>query len=213
MEYIYYLLIILCLLVACLYALRTLPMVRPKTDKPELSKRERRRRIRTEALADISPNDDRLRHHQEVLERSLASVPTPWGWPGHDDTQKSPGQGHGDTVSESFHKWVDLLVREKQTVDDQAYRSRANASLKALLEDRYASGAVASTVDYKKTRAPLLRDPNDPHDQMDNFPSGRAGQIVDGLERQPADHEPKRFLSDSGHRRAPLKEVRTPWGW
>ena len=36
-------------------------------------------------------------------------------------------------------------------------------------------------------RFALLRDPSLPHDQMDNFPSGKADQIVSGLDRQPDD--------------------------
>jgi hypothetical protein len=180
MEYIYYLLIVLGLLLACLYALRAPGILRLQGDKLALSERARRRRNRSRASAD----DNHLKHNQKVLERNLASVPTPWGWPGHDDAHHALGNSHEDSVSESFRKWVDMLVREKQTVDDQAYQSRKNASLKALLEDRYAPGRGASTGEYKKTKAPLLRDPSNPHDQMDNFPSGRTGEIVEGPEHQ-----------------------------
>jgi hypothetical protein len=214
MEYIYYLLIVSGLLLACLHALRVSGMPRLQSDKSGHYEGARQRRIRAGTSAeDAGYVGDRLKHHQQVLERSLASVPTPWGWPGHDDGHHSSGASHGDGVSESFHKWVDLLVREKQTVDDQAYRSRTNESLKALLEDRYAPGARTSTLDYRKTKASLLRNPGKANDQMVNFPSGRTGQIVDGLEREPGGRELERKLSGGMRQRTSLKEVRTPWGW
>lgn len=214
MEYIYYLLVVLGLLLACLYAFRAPGILRLKGDKSELHERARRRRVRAGAPAEYAGNGNRLKHHQQVLERSLASVPTPWGWPGHDEARHSSDHSRVESVSESFHQWVDLLVREKQTIDDQAYQSRTSESLKALLEDRYAPpGKGASAIDYRKIKASLLRDPSNPHDQMGNFPSGRTGQIVDGLERQPGKRELVRSLTDGTRRKTSLKEVRTPWGW
>jgi len=45
---------------------------------------------------------------------------------------------------------------------------------------------------------------------MDNFPSGKTGQIVAGLKQQP----PGSLEQQRGYRkRTRLKEIKKPWGW
>jgi hypothetical protein len=94
-------------------------------------------------------------------------------------------------------------VAEKRTIDDDAYLQRKSESLRALVEDRYGRANGASAIVYRKTRAPMLGDPQRPPDQMDNFPAGETDRVVAGLARQPK----------STARRPGLSNVKTPWGW
>ena len=55
-----------------------------------------------------------------------------------------------------------------------------------MLEDRYGSAIEPTAIKYRKVRPPKLRNPNDPHDQMDNFPSGKTDQITSKLSNFPA---------------------------
>ena len=151
-----------------------------------------------------------LPHHQTIIKRELKHVPTPWGWPGSDVRQGGLGDRSGGNGS--LQAWIDHLVSEKRTVDDDLYQSRKDASLRALLEDRYGRPAKPGEVEYRRVKPPLLRDPGRPYDQEDNFPSGRTGQILDGLSRQPG--KPSPAQSAPGMRKAGgLKDVKTPWGW
>jgi hypothetical protein len=64
---------------------------------------------------------------------------------------------------------------------------------------------------YQKVKPPRLRDPSLPHDQMDNFPSGKTEQIVSGLDKQPDKPEDRR--ETPRRKTGSLKDVKTPWGW
>lgn len=213
MDYIYYMLVVLALLAACLFLVRIPGRTRLSEDHLALAekalKRRRRAREQDHSQADL------LAHRHQVMERELSRVGTPWGWPGHEATH-SDGSGtapmgeevHG--VSESLHRWADRLLREKRTVEDHEYRLRRQSSLRALLEDRYGRAGRMASIEYEKVKAPLLRDPDQPHDQMDNFPSGRGDEITAGLRAQRGVIN-LRFSKKAAQ--PDLGKLKTPWGW
>lgn len=206
MEYLYYLLVILALLALCLYLVR-IPGHARLTRKPvDLADRARAYRRRQQKAAEQAPLPAPPEH---VFRRELRHVPTPWGWPGSEVRQGgtslngSPG---------SLQGWIDRLVSEKRTVDDNEYLLRKDASLRALFEDRFGRPAQPSEMVYRKVKPPQLRDPGRAYDQMDNFPSGRTNQIVAGLAHQPG--KPARAHRTPAARRiVELKDMKTPWGW
>lgn len=206
MEYLYYLLVILALVALCLYLVR-IPGHARLTRKPaDLADRARAYRRREQKAAERAPAPHLPAH---VLRRELKHVLTPWGWPGSELRQGGVGM---DRSQSSLQGWVDRLVSEKRTVDDDEYRLRKDASLRALLEDRFGRPAQPGVVAYRQVKPPQLRDPGLPYDQMDNFPSGRTEQIVAGLGRQPG--KPARVHGDrAAGRTHALKDMRTPWGW
>lgn len=211
MEYLYYLLLILALLAGCLFALKIPGRNRLKGRPEELAERAYRRRQRDQNNASVRAAE--LAHRHAVLGRELKQVPTPWGWPGSDlNGGAGQDQGAGEmTGHRSLQRWVDRLVSEKRTVQDDAYNQRREASLRALLEDRYGRAIKPSEMDYRTVKPPLLRDPSLPYDQMDNFPSGKTDTIVSGLDKQPATPETERDVPR--RKTGSLKEVKTPWGW
>ncbi|MFC1695083.1 hypothetical protein ACFL1C_02975 [Pseudomonadota bacterium] len=196
MEYISYILITLGILASCVLMLR-----------------EPRQRRLNEKLAK-TPKEAAS---QQALHRELKPVPTPWGWPGHvvsaapkSHARLNAQEVHG--VSESLYHFVDRLFHEKQTIDEGEFLLRKNAAMQALLEERYGKASTMQEVKYKKVKPPRLRDPGEPHDQMDNFPSGKLNGIVARIPRQPA--APADLQKQSPLRKSSeLKEIRTPWGW
>lgn len=214
MEYLYYVLLVLALLAGCFFVLM-IPGQRRLANRPDLlADRTNRRREKQQQKANASRPD--LAHRHAVLERERRHVPTPWGWPGSD----LHGTGHAPQGSDgtyevvrqgALRRWVDQLIAEKRTVQDESYMRRREDSLRALLEDRYGRSVKATEMTYRKVKPPLLRDPSEPHDQMDNFPSGKTDQIVSGLDKQP--DAPKRTVDRPLRKTGSLKEVKTPWGW
>ncbi len=215
MEYISYILITLALLIACLFLMR-LPALpdqkKHKTAKAQLAGKGAR-------VQGGKLGKHEKQHAKQVLQRDLQHVPTPWGWPGHQDlgsfknshTPTNSQEVHG--VSESIHHFMDRLFREKRTVDSAEYLLRRNASLRSLVEDRYGRASTMQEVPYRKVKPLRLRDPSEPPDQMDNFPSGKVDQIV---ARIPKLEETAKVLKGPVSFRkavAGSKEVRTPWGW
>ena len=138
MEYITYILIILGIIAVCFILL------------PE--------RVQDNSLGKRAPKSDISAETPTVdvvASNNMRSVPVPWGWPGHAEhtTDKShaslnASEVHG--VSESLHRFADRLLSEKQTVENGEYVLKKDASIKALLEDRY--GRVR-----KKTRPSPVR--------------------------------------------------------
>jgi len=196
MEYISYILITLGILVSCVLMLR-----------------EPRQRRLNEKLAK-TPKEAAS---QQALHRELKPVPTPWGWPGHvvsaapkSHARLNAQEVHG--VSESLYHFVDRLFHEKQTIDEGEFLLRKNAAMQALLEERYGKASTMQEVKYKKVKPPRLRDPGEPHDQMDNFPSGKLNGIVAKIPRQPATQADLQKQSPL-RKSSGLKEIRTPWGW
>lgn len=214
MEYLYYVLLILVLLAGCVFALM-IPGRRRLANRPDqLADRANRRREKQQQKTNARRPD--LAHRHVVLERERNHVPTPWGWPGSDlhsagrSDQAPEGYGEIDHPG-ALRRWVDHLVAEKRTVQDEEYARKREASLRALLEDRFGRSVKATEMTYRKVKPPLLRDPSQPHDQMDNFPSGKTEQIVSGLDKQP--DAPARTRAAPLRKTGSLKEVKTPWGW
>ena len=75
----------------------------------------------------------------QVSMKDVHGVPVPWGWPGNTAYTGTRHLNRGQTEPGSIQHFVDNLVREKQTTRDEAYQQRLEASMKALLEDRYHS--------------------------------------------------------------------------
>ena len=204
MEYLYYLLVISVLVAVCFLALR-----RSLEEPPQPRTAKSRNRGKTSESRGELPDPEPLAQHRAVLSRELRRVPTPWGWPGSDPHQahgelRYNGQGH------SLQHWADWLTREKRTIDDDEYRLRRNASLRALLEDRFGRVVEPASQRYERVKPPRLRDPSLPYDQQDNFASGKTEQIISGLARQPG--RPAVGGLRVG-RQSSLKDVKTPWGW
>jgi hypothetical protein len=208
-EYLYYSLVILALVSLCLYLVRLPGQARLTRQPIDLADRARKRRLQEKrTAADETPV---LPQHERIITRELKIVPTPWGWPGSDIRQGSLRDSQNGS-SGSLQAWIDHLLSEKRTVDDSEYQLRKDASLRALLEDRFGRPAKPREMEYRKVKPPRLRDPGRPYDQEDNFPSGRTDQIVAQLGRQPG--KPAPVQNDLAARKAGgLKDVKTPWGW
>lgn len=69
-------------------------------------------------------------------------------------------------------------------------------------------------IPYYKTRPPLLRDPSESHDQMDNFGRREAERISDKLKPVRAVKTLPRSSGKVGDTHYPdIREIRRPWGW
>ena len=79
----------------------------------------------------------------------LTDIKTPWGWPGSATKPLRRQYGaagndaHRRPASSMMSRWIEGLVAEKQTVDNQEYRLRKDASLRTMLEDRYGQAGDA----------------------------------------------------------------------
>jgi len=213
MEYFNYILITLGILMACLLLMR-LPAVPEKRERTvvhvDLAEKKNVQKENKDGL-------DIASRARLTLQREELHVPTPWGWPGHRGTGSVrkptiPNSQEVHGVSESLYYFVDRLFSEKHTVDNREYLLRKDESLRSLVEDRYGRTSSTKEIPYRKVKSPLLRDPSEPHDQMDNFPSGKGDQIAAQIPRQAE-------ISRVVKRKTPLKktgglqDVRTPWGW
>lgn len=161
---------------------------------------------------------DQLNQANEVFQRELLKVPIPWGWPGNPTVNGlhhiPPGKNAPAPTQDpaALHRWVDHLVSAKQTTDNGEYLRRRESSMRALLEDRFVSPSHMKAIDYQETKPPLLRDPSEPHDQMDNFPSGHVSKIESKLKGQTGGVS----LGDTKTKTLVYEEsppIRTPWGW
>lgn len=131
MEYVTYILIIFTI---CLVFLA---LLRPSLKSAAPDKRE-----------DVSASKPKAGRDEPRRQPATnrGTIPTPWGWPGHDDRAVSRsvsglpaelGATPIRSAPNSLHRWVDRLVSEKRTTEDRDYRMKKDASLRALLEDRY----------------------------------------------------------------------------
>ena len=213
MEYVSYILATLGILLGCLLLMRF--PARPVQKKRSLA---RTAKIEKEANQAINGKDaDTDWRSNLVLQRELTHVPTPWGWPGHQGSaslrsQASPDIQEVNGVSGSIGHFVERLFSEKRTVDSREYLLRKDASLRTLIEDRYGRASTMKEIPYRQVKPPRLRDPSQPHDQMDNFPSGKVDQIAARIPRQP-DPSPVVKKQSPLKKTADLHMVRTPWGW
>ena len=202
-DYLVFSLIVLAVLAVVLYLIRLPGEVRLTGRPTELAERAQKRRKQHEARSPVQPIPVR----DTVLQRELKKVPTPWGWPGSDARQGRGSHGNGSSLKE----WMEHLVAEKRTVDDD-YRQLKREALRSMVEDRFGHAARPGEMPYRKVKPPRLQDPNRPPDQMDNFPSGRTNAIVKGLSRTPG--KPRMGQSENGHRKtAGLDRIKKPWGW
>jgi hypothetical protein len=100
---------------------------------------------------------------EAALERQRKPVPVPWGWPGHENhipakrhQPLNAEEVHG--VSESLHRFADRLMMEKQTVDNREYLLKRDASLRALIEDRYGRTHSLNGSGRKAPKEPEISD-------------------------------------------------------
>lgn len=212
MEYVYYILIILGLMAFIIYLVSLPGRSRLSNDHMALAEDARKRKQRQQAQEEAEVRKSpRGRRSSPAIQRELSRVPTPWGWPQYGD-DKNGNSNHHD-FSESIHRFADRLIHEKKTVQDQKYLEKRNASMRALLEDRYGRASRMPEVPYRKVKAPLLRDPGATPDQMDSFASGKGDQIAAKLEKQPGRFVGGKKAVRRDARRADLKNLKTPWGW
>jgi hypothetical protein len=181
----------------------------------ELAERAQARRQR-EGKGDMG-KPDQLPNHKIVLRRELKNVPIPWGWPGgelrrKDSTNKAlNGLGPADSTG-SMKSWIEHLIAEKRTVEDDDFRSRKQAALRFMIEDRYGRSIQAAEIYFQSVKPPRLRDPDRPHDQMDNFPSGRTDAIASKLSPQPGESKVG-IASQPLRKPTALGDIKRPWGW
>jgi hypothetical protein len=150
MEYITYILIIFGVMALCFVLL------------PE---KARDYKLKKQTLKNATPLE--TSRVDVALNREMQNVPIPWGWPGHDERatengHASPNAREVQGVSESLHRFADRLLSEKQTKESREYLLKKDASLRALLEDRYGRAYLTSQANNRNTQATLSRDPGKP---------------------------------------------------
>ena len=186
MEYGLYLAVVLPIFALCIYKIWQLG---------EDRRAERARRAGAPVSADVKTENNPLRRLE------LRDVPTPWGWPGRPGMGASHHEigGHGTGVhapSSALYRWVDRLVAEKQTTDDSDYQERRDASMRALLEDRFHSGVHPATQGRKTTNGNGSARPG-------------TSPVLNGQSADEARITVQ--LKPSGEKS--ISGVRTPWGW
>ena len=66
---------------------------------------------------------------------------TPWGWPGARNESSSARHAADDGLTDALGRWVEAVLAQKRTVDDDPdFQRRQQASIRALVEDRYGGG-------------------------------------------------------------------------
>ena len=185
MEYLLYILAILLLGLLCLACIRFASQSTFR--KPGVTKRK----------------VDRL------AQPAARPVPTPWGWANHRERNGAAAT----PLSQAMQDFTSRLMREKKLASTRSLNPRLNGSMRALLEDRYAR-VDRSAVKYEKVKRPLLRDPSQPHDQMDNFGTREAERIRARLQHIKSMNQDA--LPDSRAKRVryvEIKDIKKPWGW
>jgi hypothetical protein len=165
MEYITYILFILGIVATCLIWLRSSAPPLIRTVEPKIS--EKVSTGSPEKQTTMSSTATETTRVDVALNGKMPNVLTPWGWPGHNErvsdsnpATRNAQEVHG--VSESLHRLVGHLLSEKQTVEDREYLLKKDASLRALLEDRYGRASVAPDAGYQELKAPLFPEPSEP---------------------------------------------------
>ena len=217
MEYVNYSLVLLAILVALLIWLLLASRFRSPSDQISPADTARQHRLTKKKQKQQARVTKPLSSEQlkAELERDLAKVPIPWGWPNYekstfDGGQPTPVNGHANSISKSFHHWADRLVQGKHTVDDEEYRRRKERWLRTLLEDRYGrSAVVAPSASAKQPEVPAV-----PHDPVDTFSGHRVDKVEARFLRKGQTGEisyhtrPLKLEKQSG-----LKDLKMPWGW
>jgi len=153
------------------------------------------------------------KHTRNVVQREVRKVPVPWGWPGHTATN---ADGREWQLSEAMRSFTDHLVKQKELANGTSLNPRSSRSIRALLEDRYAPMNRDSMrpIKYKTVKAPLLRDPDAPVDQMDSFGTRGLKPSLSKLQYQA--RMKANFEKMSKKRRVKsldIKDIKQPWGW
>lgn len=214
-EYINYILIILAILLSCFLMVRVpeQPRRRP-TRANELTRPGQVNRGSTR----VGTANNKPEAAQPKLQRQSLEVPTPWGWPGHHGpaparkvTSLNAQEVHG--VSESLHHFVDRLFQEKHTVEDREYLLRKNASLRALVEDRYGKASSLQDVLNPQANGARTRGAVGSEDRPRTVSAGGQNGEASSGEGQP-------YVGGAALRHAAglrisreLKDIRKPWGW
>ena len=185
MEYLYYLLAVLILGLVCMVSLR---LAAQKSFKQKLSSGGKVNRL---------------------AQPSTRPVPTPWGWANHRERNGTAQAGFSDAMQSVTNR----LMREKKLLQTRSTNPRVSGSVRALLEDRY--GRVdKGGIPYEKVKKPLLRDPNQPYDQMDDFGGREAERIRARLNRLKAmNQENLPQAKREKTRYVDIKDIKQPWGW
>jgi hypothetical protein len=108
------------------------------------------------------------------------------------------------------------LIRQKELVTGSHVNPRVSNSIRALLQDRYGPTdyQLMKSIRYEKVKAPLLRDPNAPVDQMDSFGMSELKPNKAKLQKQAAMKTNPGKPAKSGKRtEIDLKDIKLPWGW
>jgi hypothetical protein len=204
-DYFVFSVIVLAVLAVCLYLIRIPGKVRLTRRATELAERAQSRHKQTNS---DSPAELMARR-KAVLQRELKKVPTPWGWAGSNIRHGHGVNNHGGI---SLKEWIEHLVAEKRTVDDDDYRKLRQEALRSMLEDRFGHAVKPGEITYRKVKPPQLLDPARPADQMDNFPSGRTDAIVKKLSPQPGKPNPG-WGGQRVRKAVGLDQIKKPWGW
>jgi len=150
---------------------------------------------------------------RKVVHRELQKVPIPWGWPGH---TTSDADGSGLHLSDSMRSFTDRLIRQKELVNGRALDPRSSRSVRALLEDRYApvNSASMRSIEYQAVKAPLLRDPSAPIDQMDSFGTRGLKPNPNRMQNQARMKANAAGMLRNGRIKSlDIKDIKLPWGW
>jgi hypothetical protein len=142
------------------------------------------------------------------LRQETVDVPTPWGWPGnlHEIHADHGLNGDEEAGHGALQRWVDHLVSEKQTVDSGEYRKRREASMRALLEDRFHSPNYAHIDTGTGKSGGVPNQPATGSDPINNDrPAAKLRAVPDTGLRKAINI--RNFFDDS------LSEVKMPWGW
>jgi hypothetical protein len=205
MEYVFYILGVLAIGLLCMLLIRY--WSRKNDREAEILRLGSSRRQRRQD--DASPKEANSRARL-ILQREFRQVPTPWGWPRHVELNRG---GARPDLSDAMQSFANRLIRQKELVNRSSTNPRISNSVRALLEDRYSP--VMKSVEYRKVKAPLLRDPSEPFDQMDDFGSRKLKPARKKMQSQAEMRSGlERVVPDIGQKsKIELKDIKLPWGW
>lgn len=223
MDYLNYVLIVLAIGLVCLFIVRL--ATRSKNPDLLLQYQARKKAARKMTVQQTSDDSDFanpsaawqgtpvIKSQRERLAEKT-HYRTPWGWPSVERQNGSQG------VSEAVRNFTDRLVKEKQLLQPGGSNA-GKGSIRALLEDRY--GPVnrdMTEIPYQKVKRPLLRDPSEQHDQLDNLGSAESRRVRQKLQFLSAMNNVEDGSGSAAKgtkkvefRYVELKDLKQPWGW
>ncbi|HLF30018.1 MAG TPA: hypothetical protein VI566_03200 [Xanthomonadales bacterium] len=217
LEYLYYIAAVILIGVVCVVCIRL--FTRNSRALPTLNAEQKRRAM---PAAKFAASSDRKNTRQRgkartitpAIEREIQRTPTPWGWPNHQEFSATNAKDSGWTGA--MHSFTDRLLRKKELMHTNSSNPRINGSLRALLEDRYGpvNKEIMAEFEFTPVKRPLLRDPTEPPDQMDNFGTHKAEQLQTKLDRvRSIKGEANASHSGKNSRYAEVRNIKQPWGW